>query len=113
MNRCALLLLLSTFFQASLSASDWHQWRGPRRDGTWNETGIISSFPSSGLRPRWRIPVGLGYSSPIVSEGMIYLSDVVVQKPLVHDRVSCFRESSGKRVWTFEEEETVPDWFFN
>jgi len=24
-------------------ADDWPQWRGPHRDGVWNETGILKS----------------------------------------------------------------------
>jgi hypothetical protein len=32
-----------------LIAADWPQWRGPNRDGTWTDAGIVSSFPSTGL----------------------------------------------------------------
>jgi outer membrane protein assembly factor BamB len=91
---------------------DWPQWRGPNRDGAWTEFGILSSFPSKGLVPKWKIPVGFGYSSPIIANGKIYLSDLVVEKPLVHERVLCFNARSGKRLWTTQHDATPPDWFF-
>ena len=88
----SLLLLHGT-----IVASDWPQWRGPNRDGTWTETGILSSFPSTGLIPKWKVPVGFGYSTPIIANGKLYLSDLVVEKPIVHERVLCFNARSGKQ----------------
>src|SRR6266478_4602789 len=59
--------------QGTILASDWPQWRGPNRDGVWTESGILSSFPSTGLLPNWKVPVGFGYSTPIIANGMLYL----------------------------------------
>ncbi|MDB6036809.1 MAG: hypothetical protein JWM99_650 [Verrucomicrobiales bacterium] len=95
-----------------VQAKDWPQWRGPNRDGAWTESGILDSFPSTGLVPKWQIPVGFGYSSPIIANGKIYLSDLVVEKPLVHERVLCFNARSGKRLWMTQHDATPPDWFF-
>src|SRR5688572_1067153 len=44
----------------AIPASDWPQFRGPHRDGTWDESGILESFPVDGLKIRWRQPVGGG-----------------------------------------------------
>ena len=55
-------------------AADWPQWMGPNRDGVWSEEGIIREVPSSGLKVKWRVPVGLGYSGPAAANGMIYVS---------------------------------------
>ena len=96
-----------------LIAADWPQWRGPHRDGTWNETGIVSSFPSTGLIPKWEVPVGFGYSTPVVSNGKLYLSDLVVENSNVCERVLCFNARSGKRVWMTQHDTSAPDWFFN
>src|SRR5947209_20009675 len=79
-----------------LIAADWPQWRGPNGDGTWTETGILSSFPSTGLIPKWKVPVGFGYSTPIVSNGRVFLSDLVVENSNVFERVVCFNARSGK-----------------
>ena len=104
-----LLLIL----RASLMGADWPQWRGPNRDGTWTETGIVTSFPSTGLIPKWKEPVGLGFSTPIVSRGKLYLSDLVVENSNVYERVLCFNANSGKRVWLTQHSTAAPDWFFN
>src|SRR6058998_2749024 len=57
-------------------AADWPQFRGPNRDGNWDETGIVESFPRDGLKIRWRHPVGGGFSSPVVAQGRVFVSDV-------------------------------------
>ena len=102
-----LLLIVS-----GAGAADWPQWRGPNRDGVWNESGIQSSFPATGLVPKWKVPVGFGFSSPIIANGKLYLSDLVVEKRVVHERVLCFNARSGKRVWMTQHDATAPDWFF-
>src|SRR5260370_16207369 len=50
-------------------ATDWPQFRGPNRDGNWDETGILESFPSAGLKIGGRHPVGGGGSRPGVVSG--------------------------------------------
>jgi len=98
---------------APLMAADWPQWRGPNRDGACTETGIVASFPSTGLIPKWKVPAGFGYSSPIISNGKLYLSDLVVEKSNVFERVLCFNARSGKRVWMTQHDTYPPDWFFS
>src|SRR5437879_1983325 len=105
-----ILLLL---IHGRLVASDWPQWRGPNRDGVWTESGILSSFPSTGLVLKLQVPAGFGYSSPIIADGMLYLSDLVVEKPIVHERVLGFNARSGKQLWITQYDASPPDWFFS
>lgn len=107
------LWILPLLIHGTMIASDWPQWRGPNRDGAWTESGILSSFPSAGLVPKCKVTVGFGYSSPIIANGMLYLSDLVVEKRNVHERVLCFNARSGKRVWLTQHDTSPPDWFFN
>ena len=45
-----------------VEADDWPQFRGPRRDGYWEEkAGILESFPKTDLKIKWRQPVGGGF----------------------------------------------------
>ena len=37
---CGLLVLLLSL-ATSAQADDWPQWRGPKRDGVWRETGLL------------------------------------------------------------------------
>ena len=97
---------------AGAAATGWPQWRGPNRDGVWTESGILTTFPAAGLVPKWKVPVGFGYSSPIIANGKLYLSDLVVEKRTVHERVLCFNARSGKRVWVTQHDAYPPDWFF-
>jgi outer membrane protein assembly factor BamB len=104
-----LLLLLP----GTVPASDWPQWRGPNRDGVWAETGIADSFPTAGLTPVWKVPAGFGFSTPVVENGRLYLTDLIVERPLVHERVRCFDARSGELVWSAEHDTSPEDWFFN
>ncbi|MFO1461755.1 MAG: PQQ-binding-like beta-propeller repeat protein [Verrucomicrobiota bacterium] len=76
--------LLASLLLAGLrsSASDWPQWRGPQRDGHTPE-----SFPatlSSGTTPLWRIPVGHGYASPVVSSNTVVYLDEAGGREVAH-----------------------------
>ncbi len=53
----------------------WPQWRGPRRDGICDETGLLPEWPASGPKLLWKTGgLGRGYSAPIVTHGRIYLT---------------------------------------
>src|SRR5438067_257048 len=108
----AMALALSLPPCVATRADDWPQWRGPNRDGVWSETGILESFPAEGLKVRWRAPVGPGWSSPSVAEGRVYLTDSQSMRPKADERVLCFEETTGKRLWTHSYEVTYPDWAF-
>lgn len=92
---------------------DWPQWRGPDRNGAWNETGILESFPAGGLKVRWRTPVGPGYSSPIIADGRVYLTDAELTAPTARERVHCFAETTGKPLWTYSYNVDYPEYAFS
>ena len=84
----------------SLLADDWPQWRGPNRDGVWEETGIIEKFATTRLKPRWSVPIGSGYSGPTVADGRVYVTDRQT-KPEEVERVLCFDWKTGKDLWKY------------
>src|SRR5262245_43989761 len=94
------------------SAVDWPQFRGPNRDGTWTEAGILNSFPKDGLKIRWRQPVGGGFSSPVVAQGRVFVSDVELVRPSASERVHCFDAKTGKVVWTYAYKENYAEWTY-
>ncbi len=98
-----------------LRADDWPQWLGPQRDGVWRETGIIERFPANGLKVRWRVPIGAGYTGPAVANGRVYVMDRRLAKDSNNpaspwgrgeipgtERVLCLNEADGKIRWQHE-----------
>ncbi|MCI0540056.1 MAG: PQQ-like beta-propeller repeat protein [Verrucomicrobiales bacterium] len=104
---------LSLLLPQAMPAEDWPQWRGPNRDGAWNETGIMESFPPGGSKLSWRAPVGRGWSSPVVAQGRVYLTDVQLARPAAKERVLCFQETNGQLIWSHQYSVDYPDWAFD
>ncbi|HEV3469461.1 MAG TPA: PQQ-binding-like beta-propeller repeat protein [Pyrinomonadaceae bacterium] len=50
---------------------EWPQWRGPNRDGVVAGASAPVTWPKE-LKEQWRVTVGVGHSSPVVSEGRVY-----------------------------------------
>lgn len=105
-------LTLPLLLAGATRADDWPQWRGPNRDGVWNETGILESFPPAGLKVLWRAPVGWGYSSPVVARGRVFLTDSQLMRPKSEERVHCFDEATGTPLWTYSYDASYRDWAF-
>src|SRR5436190_1021882 len=94
-------------------STDWPQFRGPNRDAAWNETGILLTFPTQGLKISWRAAVGRGWSSPVVAQGKVYVTDVQLTPPAAKERVLCFDEANGKLLWTHQYAVDYPEWAFD
>ena len=62
---CLLVWLLAA--AAHCASEEWPQWRGPTRNGQSNGVKPPSAWPKE-LDIRWQVEVGLGHSSPIVSD---------------------------------------------
>jgi outer membrane protein assembly factor BamB len=93
-------------------ADDWPQWRGPNRDAVWHETGIMQTFPANGLKTTWRIPVGHGYSTPVIAAGRVYLTDVQAARPPAKERVLCLDQATGKQLWSRTDQTDYPTWAY-
>jgi outer membrane protein assembly factor BamB len=100
------------FLTTALRADDWPQWRGPNRNGVWRERGVLKSFTPKPVEARWRVSVGPGWSSPVVADGRVFLTDSHLQRPRADERVLCFAEATGKLLWTYAYEVEYPDWAF-
>ena len=85
---------------AAPAGNDWPQWRGPTRDGVWLETGLLREFPDE-FTPKWKAPIGSGYSGPTVAKGRVYVMDRVTE-PKALERVQCFAWDTGKPLWSHE-----------
>ena len=84
----------------AVRADEWPQWRGPDRDGTWRESGLVTTFPGPELAVRWRAPIGSGYSGPTVADGRVYVTDRLAEPQQV-ERVHCLDWQTGNSQWTY------------
>jgi outer membrane protein assembly factor BamB len=93
-----MLLVLSTAFLAAgggaLSSADWPQWRGPARDGLASALPHRTVWPE-GLRPAWKVTVGIGHSSPVVAGGRVFL----FSRQGDEEALETFDRATGRRVW--------------
>lgn len=95
----SLTILMIAFAASPAIADDWPQWRGPHRDGTWHETGILEKFDAPKMDWRWRVDLSSGYSGPTVARGRVYVTDRLVTPEQI-ERVHCFDADTGKSLWT-------------
>jgi outer membrane protein assembly factor BamB len=86
------LTILSTCLAAV--ADDWPQWRGPNRDGQVSGATIPSVWPKT-LKQEWKINVGVGHSSPVLSNGKIY----VFARQGEAEVLLCLDQATGKEIW--------------
>ena len=63
------------FVTTCSNAADWPQYLGPNRNATSSETGLLRSWPKSGPKVLWTVPLGPGYGGAAVSEGKVYVLD--------------------------------------
>ncbi|HUS37403.1 MAG TPA: PQQ-binding-like beta-propeller repeat protein [Verrucomicrobiae bacterium] len=108
MRRGSLLLAvcLAVAFDRGARAEDWPQFRGPRRDSTWEE-----EFRPGGLKVEWKHPAGGGWASPVVASGRVFVFDVELVKP-ARERLRCFDVKTGKVIWDFSYVEPYGDWAY-
>ncbi len=81
---------------------DWPQFRGPNSDG--HVTGAATPLEWSDTENvAWKIPVpGLGWSSPAVSDGKVFLTTAVSRDKQLSLRALAFDAASGATVWDRE-----------
>jgi outer membrane protein assembly factor BamB len=67
------LLLVLLAFGVPAQGADWPQWRGPYRDGTVADARLPSKWPETLPAPKWKAHVGIGYSSPVIANGQVFI----------------------------------------
>jgi outer membrane protein assembly factor BamB len=77
-----------------LFSEDWPQWRGPMRDGSLPSFHEPKVWPEK-LAKRWKIPIGLGHSSPIYAASRIY----VFSRQQDNEVISSINPEDGKVFW--------------
>lgn len=99
-NVIQLSLLFFLITQSVPAGDEWPDWRGPYRDGTWNEKGIKKSFKHTQIPLKWTVPISSGFSGPSVAGGKVYITDRLTF-PDQQERVHCFDAETGKTIWSY------------
>ncbi len=87
-----ILLLLTS------SAADWPQYLGPERNGISPETDLAQSWPESGPKILWEVPLGEGFAAPAIADGKAYLLDRVDDE---QDVFRCYDLQTGRELWNY------------
>lgn len=91
----ALMSILAVLSGGNVVAGDWPQWRGPTRDGVLVDFAAPKVWPKQ-LEELWKIDVGIGFSSPVVSGDTIF----VFTREDENEVVRAVSLSSGKELWS-------------
>jgi outer membrane protein assembly factor BamB len=81
---------------ASASTNYWTNFRGPKRDGKYDETTVSTNWPSSGLPVIWKQPIGVGHASFVVADGKAY----TIEQRRSQEVVAAYDINNGRELWT-------------
>src|SRR6185312_3247719 len=73
----------------------WTSFRGPNRDGLYDEMPVMTSWPAQGLAPIWKEPVGVGYGSLTVADGRAY----TLEQRRKQEVVAAYDINNGHELW--------------
>ena len=73
----------------------WTNFRGPKRDGKYDETTVSTNWPKSGLPQLWKQPVGVGHASFVVAEGKAY----TIEQRRGQEVVAAYDINTGRELW--------------
>ena len=107
---CGLIVAIQSGASGNEPSSLWSQWRGP------NRTGHIapnhpwpSSIEESTLQEAWRVELGPSYSSPIVADEHVFVTETVDKK---YEVVRALNRKTGEQAWELRWEGAMKVPFF-
>lgn len=81
--------------QLRVKSAYWTDFRGPNRDGRYDEMPIVTDWPSGGLKPLWRQPAGGGYASFVVANGRAF----TIEQRRAQEVVTAYDVVTGRELW--------------
>jgi outer membrane protein assembly factor BamB len=79
---------------AQSGSGDWPQWRGPNRDGAIASFAPPRAWPDQ-LTRKWKVDVGLGYSTPILVGARVYM----FSRKDDNEVLAALDAATGQAVW--------------
>jgi outer membrane protein assembly factor BamB len=81
------------------AAGGWFQWRGPNRDGVAPPGPLRTDWEKNPPKELWSVPLGGGYSSPVVVGGRVYVSEYANG----NERILAYDAAKGIPFWSYAE----------
>lgn len=82
--------------KAAVIQAYWTDFRGPRRDGLYDQMPILTKWPPQGPERLWRKPIGGGYASFVVAGGKAF----TIEQRRDQEVVAAYDVASGSEVWS-------------
>ena len=73
----------------------WTSYRGPNRDGRYDEMPVLTNWPAQGLPLVWKAPIGVGYASFTIADGRAYTIEQRRRKEVV----AAYDVNTGRELW--------------
>lgn len=80
---------------AKTARNYWTDFRGPARDGRYDESNIMTQWPAEGLTPMWKQPIGGGYASFVVADGTAF----TIEQRRKQEVVAAYDVETGRELW--------------
>ena len=90
----AVVAVTASLASAQQRPADWPQWRGPNRDGAIASFTEPKSWPEK-LTRQWKVEVGLGYASPVLVGGRVYL----FSRQGENEILQALNADTGAKIW--------------
>ena len=71
-------------------------FRGPKRDGKYDEMKILTKWPEAGLPLMWRQPIGKGYASFVIANGSAF----TIEQRRDQEVVTAYELKTGRELWS-------------
>lgn len=81
---------------AAPATNYWTNFRGPKRDGKYDETTVSTNWPSGGLPQVWKQPVGVGFASFVVADGKAF----TIEQRRGQEVAAAYDINTGRELWT-------------
>jgi outer membrane protein assembly factor BamB len=90
--------LAASVRSGSEKAAYWTGFRGPKRDGHYEQEPIATRWPAEGLSPVWKQPVGGGYGSFAVAEGLAF----TIEQRRENEALVAYDVQTGNEIWVHD-----------
>ena len=84
----------------------WTDFRGPNRDGHYTERAVLTDWPKAGPRQLWKQPVGGGYASFTVAQGVAYTIELRREQ----EAVTAYDFNTGAELWAHTYQAWFKEW---